>query len=113
MERQKLMTGDFEKDSSELKSALMIGESFDVVMRTVVSGFGQKCAFFYVTGFMNSVTVHDVIRHCVMQTIAPVTAKTVFLHVILLSDTVSLLSHLLPKKSIPLLADVVNKTRAF
>lgn len=76
MERQKLMTGDFEKDSSELKSALMIGESFDVVMRTVVSGFGQKCAFFYVTGFMNSVTVHDVIRHCVMQTIAPVTAET-------------------------------------
>ena len=76
MENNKVLCGKFDIDSQLLSSALNIGQSFDTVMRTVISKKGQRCAFYYVTGFMNSVTVHDIIRHCVNESDGDINEQT-------------------------------------
>lgn len=58
------LTGDFETDKELLCKALRVDESFDLSMREVVTPIGQKCAFFYVTGFLNGIAVSDIIRYC-------------------------------------------------
>lgn len=65
MEEKIFLTGDFDTDVKIIKDNLRVEESFDLSARTVATPSGQKCAFFYVTGFLNSGTVHDIIRYCV------------------------------------------------
>lgn len=75
MDGIKRLTGDITADAEALKTVLNVGESFDIAMRMLESRAGQRCAFFYVTGFMNSVTVHDIIRHCVDERDGKITEK--------------------------------------
>lgn len=65
MEDNSILIGDFERDVALVRDALHIGDSFDIAMRTLTTRLGQKCAFFFVTGFINSQTAHDLIRYCV------------------------------------------------
>ncbi len=65
MENKIYLTGDFNTDTENVKKALRVDESFDLTARIIATPSGQKCAFFYVTGFLNSGTVHDIIRYCV------------------------------------------------
>jgi hypothetical protein len=67
MDGNTTLKGNFEHDTALIKSLLRVDESFDLAMRSLTTPTGQKCAFFYVTGFINSDTAHDIIRYCVGQ----------------------------------------------
>lgn len=59
-----VLSGDFEHDVSTLEQILRINESFDLIKRIIIPKSGQKCAFFYITGFADGQTVQDFMRYC-------------------------------------------------
>ena len=59
------LSGEFDTDVSVLKSALRIGESFDLIMRIIKSKNKQRCALFYVAGLVSGHVMQDFLRYCI------------------------------------------------
>ena len=64
MQNNYTLSGELEKDAQYLKDALRITESFDLSFRAIRSKGGQRCALFYINGFVATQTVQDFIRYC-------------------------------------------------
>ena len=62
-ENQKL-SGDFDADVQKIDKIMRTSESFDLAKRILTPKNGQRCAFFYVTGFANGQVVQDFMRYC-------------------------------------------------
>lgn len=58
------LSGNLENDTEYLEKALRVTESFDLSKRIIKSKSGQRCALFYINGFVATQTVQDFIRFC-------------------------------------------------
>lgn len=65
MDNTTKLSGNYENDVAAVKRRLCPENSFDIAVRSIVTPSGQGCTFFYVTGFIDNQTAHDLIRYCV------------------------------------------------
>ena len=64
MDTQKVLTGELDRDTEYLEKELRIGESFDLMKRSIAPANGQRGTLFYISGFADGQTVQDFLRYC-------------------------------------------------
>ncbi len=67
----------FDTAVERLDKILRTSESFDMAKRVLQAKSGQRCAFFYITGFADGQTVQDFMRYCLNAKTITLTESTV------------------------------------
>ena len=65
MSSELMLSGDFDRDVQLITELLRIGESFDMKKHIIIPKNGQRCAFFFISGFANAQVIGDLMRYCI------------------------------------------------
>ena len=64
MEEKEILSGSFDADVDRLTELLRVEKNFDMMKHIITPKSGQRCAFFFISGFANSQVIGDLIRYC-------------------------------------------------